>query len=298
MALSADANRKTGALHCPRNLHSYVLEEIMEIHWIIYIGSLVVAGLGSGFISGLFGVGGGIVRIPIFLFMFPFFGVGQDILMHLAVGTSLSLAIPSAVMASRAQYRAGNLDFGFLRTWVPGLLAGVFAGIIIMRFTSSRFLEAVFAVVIVLAAIHMLFFTERLHIGKQVPVGLRKSLLSFPIGTVSMMMGISGGTLTTPLLTAYNYPIHRCIALATAGGLFISVTGTIGSLINGLGVTGLPKFSLGYIDLTAVVIMLPTVMFSAPWGVRLANRLSQKKLKKIFAVFLVIVAVQMVRNLI
>jgi len=270
----------------------------MELHWTIYIGSLVLAGLGSGFVAGLFGVGGGIVRIPIFLFMFPFFGIDSEILMHLAVGTSLTLAVPSAVMASRAQYRAGNLDFGFLRSWIPGLITGVFAGILVMRFTSSKFLEAVFAVVITIAAVHMLLFTERLRLGEQVPEGLKKSLLSFPIGTVSMMMGISGGTLTTPLLTAFNYPIHRCIALATPGGLFISVIGAIGSVINGIGVSGLPSFSLGYIDLTAVIIMIPTVMFSAPLGVRLANHLSQRKLKKIFAAFMVIVALEMIRNII
>ena len=270
----------------------------MEIHWIIYIASLVAAGLGSGFASGLFGVGGGIVRIPIFIFMFPLFGIHPEILMHLAVGTSLSLAIPSAIMASRAQYKAGKLDLGFLRTWVPGLIAGVFTGIVIMRYASSSFLEVVFAVVIVLAAVHMLFFTERLHLGNEVPKGLKKSLLSYPIGTVSMMMGISGGTLTTPLLTAFNYPIHRCIALSTAGGLFISVIGAIGSAINGIGVSGLPKFSLGYIDLTAVLIMIPTVMLAAPWGVKLANHLSQKKLKKVFAIFMVIVAIDMVRNII
>ena len=270
----------------------------MEIHWIIYIASLVAAGLGSGFASGLFGVGGGIVRIPIFIFLFPLFGISSDILMHVAVGTSLTLAIPSAIMASRAQYRAGNLDLAFLGTWVPGLILGVFTGIVIMRFVSSRFLEAVFAVVIAIAAVHMLFFTERFHLGSEVPKGMLKSLLSYPIGLISMLMGVSGGTLTTPLLTAFNYPIHLCIALATAGGFFISITGAIGSAINGQGIAGLPRFSFGFIDLAAVVIMIPTVMFAAPLGVKLANHLSQKKLKKVFAVFMVIVALDMIYSLI
>ena len=266
----------------------------MEIHWIIYIVSLAAAGLGSGFAAGLFGVGGGIVRIPLFIYMFPLFGISSDILMHLAVGTSLTLAIPSAIMASRAQHRAGNLDLDFLRSWVPGLILGVITGIIIMRFTSSSFLETVFAIVIAIAAIHMLFFTEKFRLGEKVPGGMKKSILSYPIGVVSMMMGVSGGTLTTPLLTAFNYPIHRCIALATAAGLFISVTGAGGSAINGLGAKGLPSFSLGFIDLTAVVIMVPTIMFAAPLGVKFANHLSQKRLKKIFAVFMVIVALDMI----
>jgi len=270
----------------------------VEYHWLIYIASLTAAGLGSGFASGLFGVGGGIVRIPIFLFLWPLFGFNPDTLMHLAAGTSLTLAIPSAIMASRSQHRAGNLDFGFLKTWVPGLVIGVIVGLVIMHFVSSRFLETVFSVVIIIAAVQMLLLSERYHLGNDVPRDYLKSILSFPVGLLSVMMGISGGTLTTPLLTAFKYPIHRCIALATAGGLFISIIGTVGSLINGLGKAGLPKYSLGYIDLLAVMIMLPTVMIGAPYGVKLANHLSRERLKKIFAVFMIVVAVDMLYGLI
>ena len=148
----------------------------MEYHWLIYILSLAIAGLSSGFAAGLFGVGGGIVRIPIFIFLWPFFGIDSEILMHLAAGTSLTLAIPSAIMASRAQHRAGNLDFNFLKTWVPGLVAGVFLGLLIMRYTSSRFLESVFAVVLILAAVHMLFLSDRYHLGNEAPKGYLKSI--------------------------------------------------------------------------------------------------------------------------
>jgi len=269
----------------------------MEYHWLIYILSLTAAGLGSGFASGLFGVGGGIVRIPIFLFLWPLFGFNSETLMHLAAGTSLTLAIPSAIMASRAQYRAGKLDFSFLKTWVPGLILGVIIGLVIMRFTSSRFLESVFAIVIIIAAVQMLFLSGRYHLGNEVPGGYLKSILSIPVGLLSVMMGISGGTLTTPLLTAYKYPIHKCIALATAGGLFISIIGASGSVINGFGKAGLPKYTFGYIDLLAVIIMLPTVIIAAPYGVKLANHLSKERLKRVFAVFMIIVALDMIRNL-
>ncbi len=269
----------------------------MEYQWLIYIACLTLAGLGSGFASGLFGVGGGIVRIPIFLFLWPYFDINPDIIMHLAAGTSLTLAIPSAIMASRAQYRAGKLDFSFLKTWVPGLILGVIIGLVIMRFTSSRFLEFVFATVIIIAAVQMLFLSGRYHLGNDVPGGYLKSILSLPVGLLSVMMGISGGTLTTPLLTAFKYPIHKCIALATAGGLFISIIGAAGSVINGYGRAGLPKYTIGYIDLLAVIIMLPTVMIAAPYGVKLANHLSKERLKRIFAVFMIIVALDMIRNL-
>ncbi len=122
-------------------------------YWVLYILSLLAAGLASGFVAGLFGVGGGIVRIPMFLFLFPILGIEPDVLMHVAAGTSLALAIPSSIMASRAQYKAGKLDMGFLKSWIPALVIGVIVGIFVMRFVSSRFLEQVFAFVILFSVL-------------------------------------------------------------------------------------------------------------------------------------------------
>lgn len=269
----------------------------MEFHWVTYILSLLAAGIASGFAAGLFGVGGGIVRIPIFLFLFPIFGIHSGVLMHVAAGTSLALAIPSAVMASRAQHKAGNLDLSFLKGWVPALTLGVLIGIFVMRYVSSRFLEEVFAVVILIVSIQMFFTSSEFKLTKEVPGGIIKALSALIIGALSTMMGISGGSFTTPTLTAFGYPIHRSIAIATAGGFFISTVGAAGSAINGIGIHGRPQFSLGYIDLTAVLVMLPAVIIMAPQGVRLANHLSQGRLRIVFAIFLFIVALGMIRTL-
>lgn len=268
----------------------------MEMHWALYAVSLFAAGIASGFASGLFGVGGGIVRIPIFLVLFPYFGVDPSIVMHLAAGTSLALAIPSAIMASRAQYRAGKLDLSFLKSWVPAVVIGVFAGLITVRYVSSNFLEGVFAFVVLFVAVQMLFTADEFKLTKDAPGGLIKSVTAFIIGAVSTLIGITGGSLTTPALTAFGYPIHRSIAVATASGFFISIIGAAGSVVNGLGVSGRPAFSLGYLDLTSVLVMTPAVMAAAPLGVRLAIRLSQHKLRRVFALFLFIVAFDMLYN--
>jgi len=269
----------------------------MEFHWITYILSLLAAGIASGFIAGLFGVGGGIVRIPIFLFLFPIFGIHSDILMHMSAGTSLALAIPSAVMASRAQYKAGNLDLNFLKGWVPFLTIGVIFGIFVMRYVSSRFLEEVFAVVILIISIQMFFTNSEFKITKEFPGVSIKALSALIIGALSTMLGLTGGSFTTPTLTAFGYPIHRSIAVATAGGFFISIVGAAGSAINGIGIHGRPQFSLGYIDLTAVLVMIPVVIIMAPQGVRLANHLSQERLRKVFSIFLFLVTLDMMRTL-
>ena len=269
----------------------------MEFHWVTYILSLLAAGVASGFAAGLFGVGGGIIRIPLFLFLFPILGVHSDVLMHVAAGTSLALSIPSSVMASRAQYKAGNLDLNFLKLWVPALILGVLIGTFAMRYVTSRFLEQVFAVVILIVSIQMFFTTSEFKITKEFPGVTIKALSAFLIGLLSKMTGLAGGSFTTPTLTAFGYPIHRSIAVASAGGFFISIFGAAGSAINGVGIHGRPQFSLGYIDLTAVLVMLPAVIIMAPQGVRLANHLSQERLRRVFSIFFFIVALDMMRTL-
>ncbi len=125
------------------------------MHWITYVLSLLAAGIVSGFASGLFGVGGGIVRIPLFLYLFPVFGVHASVVMHLSAGTSLTLAIPSSISASRAQYKAGNIDLSFLRTWIPALVLGVILGLVVMRYVSGRFLIQIFAFLILAVSVQM-----------------------------------------------------------------------------------------------------------------------------------------------
>ncbi len=266
-------------------------------YWTIYILSLLAAGLASGFVAGLFGVGGGIIRIPIFLFLFPILGIHADVLMHVAAGTSLSLSIPSAIMASREQYKAGKLDLNFLKVWAPGLIVGVLIGIFLMRFISSGVLEQIFAFVIFVISVQMFFTTSEFKLTKEFPGAIVKALIAIIIGVLSKLTGLSGGSFTTPTLTAFGYPIHRSIAIATAGGFFISIFGALGSAINGMGISGRPAFSLGYIDLTAVLVMIPAILLMAPLGVKLAVHTSQDRLRKVFSIFLFIVALDMIRTI-
>lgn len=269
----------------------------MDSFWITYVLSLLAAGLVSGFASGLFGVGGGIVRVPLFLYLFPIFGVHHSVVMHLAAGTSLTLAIPSSISASRAQYKAGNLDFPFLRVWIPALVLGVVLGLFVMRFVSGRFLIQVFAFLILAMSLQMFFTTKDFKLTEKFPGRVVMRAISFIIGCLSTMVGLTGGSFTTPALTAFGYPIHRAIAVATAGGLFISLIGAAGSVYNGLQIAGRPEFSFGYVDLTSVLVMAPAVLLSAPYGVKLGNRLSQDRLRKIFAIFLFIVSMDMFYDL-
>lgn len=258
-----------------------------------YAGALLISGLASGFAGGLFGIGGGILRVPIFIYLFPFFGVAQDVTMHMAAGTSLAVAVPTTISGCWAQHKAGNMDWSFVRSWVPALLVGVLGGLVFQRYAPGHVLILIFAVVLLLQSLQMLVGRDKLHFGSEVPTGPIRWIIASVIGGLSVAIGISGGAFTTPTLVALSYPIHRALAVATATSLCVSSVGTVGSIWNGLPSTQLPKFSLGYVDLLAVAIMIPTVLIMAPLGVKLANRMSKEKLSRVFAIFMMLIAADM-----
>ncbi len=260
---------------------------------LIYAGALFVSGLASGFAGGLFGIGGGLLRVPLFLYLFPLFGVASDVTMHVAAGTSLAVAVPGTISACRAQHQAGNMDMSFVKSWVPALLVGVLVGLGVQRFAPSHALILVFAVVLFLQSLQMLIGRDKLHFASRVPMGPGRWVIAAFIGALSVALGISGGAFTTPTLVALSYPLRRALAVSTATALSVASVGAIGSVVNGFGNSQLPRFSLGYVDVLAVAVMVPAVLVTSPMGVRMASRMSKDLLSRIFAIFLMIVAADM-----
>jgi uncharacterized membrane protein YfcA len=258
---------------------------------------LIAVGLVSGYASGLFGIGGGLLRIPIFLHMLPVLGVPVALGMHVAAGTSLAVAVPTSIAASRSQQKAGNLDRGMLWIWLPPLGVGVVLGIVATRFVSGRVLAGLFAAVVLVAAIRMLVPRAETDANNtddksqaQLPSRPVLSILSLLIGVLSPMVGIVGGTFATPLLTALRYPIHRAVAVSSVGGLVVSVLGTIGFVATGWHAVGLPARFWGYVDPLALLLMTPCVLVTVPLGVWTANRLGARTLELLFGLVLVVMA--------
>jgi len=272
------------------------LDEIYR--WLFYGLAFISAGIVSGLASGLFGIGGGLLRIPIFLYIFPLFGVNENISMYLAAGTSLALAIPSAITASIAQYKIKNLDMSLLKVWLPSVFFGVIIGLIVVRIVPGMILEIVFAIVVLILAAQLLFTGDKFSITKTFPSKYVLSIIALFIGSLSTMLGIGGGAFTSPVLSAFGYPIFKAIAIATVGVLVVSVFGAIGAVINGIGIDGRSAFSLGYIDVPAFILMTPVVMLTAPMGVRFGHKLSSAKIKKALAILLIVVGIDMLRNVI
>ncbi len=260
----------------------------------ILAAALLATGAVAGITAGLLGVGGGIVIVPVLYHLFSTLGVAEDVRMHVAVGTSLTTIIATSTSSVRAHWRRGAVDMALLRQWGPWILVGVIVGTTIAGLVKGPALSGVFAVMAMIVAIHMGLGSPRRVIADTPPTGVGRAGLAGGIGAISAMMGIGGGTLAVPILTLFNYPIHRAVGSAAAIGFIIGVPGAIGFIISGWGVTQLPPFSLGYINLLGLALILPTSMALAPVGARLAHSLNTTRLRRVFAVFLAVTSLRMI----
>lgn len=271
----------------------------MELSWgelALYAAALLATGVAAGFIAGLLGVGGGIVIVPVLYLLFTSLGVPEGVRMHVAVGTSLSTIVFTSFSSLRAHSRRGAVDWELFRSWAPGIIAGVLAGTALAAIVSGRSLTAFFGIVALVVAGWMAFSPAGLRLFSGLPGGALKYTVTGGIGVVSALMGIGGGTLSVPTMTLCGYPIHRAVGTASAVGFLIGVPGTLGMMIGGWGRAGLPPFSLGYVSVLGLALILPTSMLLAPWGARAAHALPVRGLKVAFAVFLAATSVKMLSS--
>lgn len=254
---------------------------------------MLLTGAAGGMIAGMLGVGGGIVIVPVLDLVLSALGIDPDVRMHVTVATSLATIVPTAISSSRAHDLKGAVDHAQLRRWGVAIFLGAIAGAILASRVSGGVLSMVFGVVALLVAIKMLLPLEGKHIAETIPGGAAGQTIPFAIGGVSSMMGIGGGTLSVPVMTLFNFPIHRAVGTAAFFGLLISAPATVAFVIAGWNVEGLPPGSLGYVNLIGLAIIAPVSYFAAPWGARIAHALSKRKLSVLFGLFLTAVAVRM-----
>jgi uncharacterized membrane protein YfcA len=256
---------------------------------------LVVAGLGAGVLAGLLGVGGGIVLVPVLDYAFGMAGVGDGVRMHLAVGTSLASIIPTAISSARAHRARGAVDATVAARWSPAIAVGATAGAILAANVSGSVLSAIFGAVALAVALRMIAGAGGTpKTGDRQPARLRWLPLPTIIGTVSAMMGIGGGTLSVPVLTALGLPVHRAIGTSSWFGLWIALPAAAGFAWLGMGTAGLPPLSVGYVNAAALALLLPATVIAAPLGAKIAHGLSRRQLSVAFGVFLLLTATRMV----
>lgn len=262
---------------------------------ILLILALLACGVFAGILAGLLGVGGGIVIVPMLYHVFTVYGVGPDVAMPLSVGTSLSTIVMTAWVSARNHHRRGGVDEALVRQWFMPVLLGVALGTLSGHFISGALLKMLFGVLLVLVSLNMLISSRHtLKLYSELPSRGKQNVLAVIVGTISAMLGIGGGTVMVPMLTLYSFPIHRAVSTASVFGLIISIPATFGYLYSGWGVTGLPVGSTGYVNWLAFASLVPATMLCAPLGVKLAYRLNVAQLKRVFAIFLMIVGIKMI----
>lgn len=258
---------------------------------------LVIAGALAGFVSGLLGVGGGIVTVPVMFEVFGLLGVDPDVRMHLAVGTSLATIIPTSIMSARSHAKRGAVDKGLLKLIGPPAFVGVLIGAAVAGPVKGEVLTAVFGAVAAAVAGYMFFRRDGWLLGPQMPRGVPGAALGGGIGFISTLMGIGGGTLGVPAMSLFNVPIHRAVGTASALGLVISLPGAVGFAVTGWGVADRPPFSFGYVSLLAGAVLLPTILWVVPYGAKVAHSIGKVALQRAFGVFLAIVSIRMFASL-
>lgn len=265
----------------------------MASYWPFVLG-LLVTGVASGIAAGLLGIGGGAIIVPALATALTVLGYDSDVVQHVAVGTSLAIIIPTGIMSARAHFKRGALDMKVLRLWAPFIVAGTLIGGLMAGWFSGDVLRIVFAVMAFVIAANIVSGFQTKLMGHLHGSSLTHRISAFVVGYISSLMGIGGGSLTVPTLVAFGSSMHAAVGTSAGIGVAIAISGTIGFVISGWGVAGLPPLSLGYVNLVALLLVAVLAALFAPVGAALAHRLDQKTLKYVFAAFLVAVGLNMV----
>lgn len=261
--------------------------------WLLLAAAMLATGAVGGVLAGLLGVGGGIVIVPVMEAVLGHLGVDAAIRMHIAVGTSLATIVPTSIASAHAHHRRQSVDLPLVRRWAVFVLAGSLAGTLIASGVHSDVLSALFGVVALAIAVQMMLPVQGRVLSSGVPRGPLMPAIPAGIGALSSMMGIGGGTFSVMVLTLFNEPIHRAVGTAALFGLVISIPGTAGFILAGLGDPRLPPGSLGYVNLVGFACIAPATFLTAPLGARIAHSLSKRRLGLLFGVFLLLVSLRM-----
>lgn len=253
---------------------------------------LFVFGGLAGILAGLLGIGGGIIIVPVLAQVFMHQGVAPSVLMHVAIGTSLATIVITSMSSIRAHQRHGAIDWQVFRRITPGILIGAALGAVLAKHLAGDTLRIAFSLFMMLVATQMAFGnTAAPH--RSLPGRIGLFIAGGIIGCISSMMGVGGGSMSVPYLTWCNMAVRRAVATSAAIGLPIAISGSLSYMVTGWQHADLPPWSLGFFNLPAFAGIVVASTLSAPLGAALAHRIDPKLLKRLFAVFLLLLGIRM-----
>ena len=243
-----------------------------------------------GFVAGLFGIGGGLITVPFLFYIFGSLGIDQEYTMHLAVGTSFAIIIPTSAISVLTHHKFNAVDFNIVKSYGIFVILGVIFGSIFAATLQTKTLVLFFSIVIFLLSIYLLLLKEK---EKNITVKIKlhlKIILGFLVGFISAPMGIGGAVMNVPILKFFGYSINRAIGSAAAMGFLIAVFGAMGFLITGSYLNTDIPLSIGFLNIPAFLIFIPITTVMARIGARTVHSITKKKISKYFGFFLLIIA--------
>jgi uncharacterized protein len=269
---------------------------LSEIAWLAL--AVVVGGVVTGLLAGLFGIGGGAVIVPVLYEVFGVLQVPDAVRMQLCVGTSIAIILPTTVRSYLTHREKGLVIPQVIRLWAIPAVLGVTCGSLIAAFAPPAVFKIAFVLIAGFIATKFLFAGDRWNLGTELPGRVPMTLYGFGIGLAGSLMGVSGGSLSNIVLTLYGKTIHQAVATSAGLGVPITVVGTIGYILAGLHDRALlPPLSLGFVSLIGVAVMAPVSSLTAPYGARLAHRMSRRALEITFSCFLLAVSLRFLVSL-
>lgn len=263
----------------------------------LYFIYYILIGAFVGFVAGLFGIGGGTTQVPLLLIIFKAQGFPENHIMHLALGTSMASIFFTSLSSMRAHHLKGAVRWDIFKGMAPGLLIGTFGGSFFAGSIPSKGLK-IFFVIIMYFASFQIISNFRPKAKTELPGKFGLFVVGLIIGSISSLAAAGGGFLTVPFMLYCNVIIYQAVGTSAALGFPIALAGFLGYVVSGISVEGLPKYSLGYVYLPALLTIVSMSILTAPKGANLAHRLPVLKLRRLFGIFLAILATKILLGII
>jgi uncharacterized protein len=256
--------------------------------------ALIGGGLLAGILAGLFGVGGGGILVPVLYELLAALSVPTEIRMHVAVGTTFAIIIPTGLRSSLGHYRRGAVDVGIFRTLGPAIAAGVVIGLVVARFAGGATMQAIWVFSATLIALYQFFGDKSWRLGNAMPGPAVQIPVGLVVGLLATLMGVGGAAFLVPFMMLYGRPVHQAVGTASGISSLIAIPAMLGYIWAGWGAPGLPAASLGYVSLIGAALIIPSSVLAAPWGVQMAHGLTRRQLELGFGLFISLVALRFI----
>ena len=263
-----------------------MIENLDQNQIIFIVTVLAASAVVTGFMAGFFGIGGGLIMVPILFYIFSFAGIEQSFIMHLAIGTSFSIIVPTSIISAVTHMKFKAVDLSVVKTFGVFVATGVVLGTIFAVNLKTSSLVLFFSIMTMIFAIYFLMTKEKINPSPRKINLIYRVICGFLSGFLSAPMGIAGGVINTPILKMFGYPIKTAIGSSAAVGFLIALVGAIGFAVSGSYLNIKVPLSLGFINIPAFLIFVPITMFMAKIGAKTVHKFDKSLIGKLFGIYL------------